>query len=555
MQKPFIQYSYEKLEDDERQYDYTDIGQTGVDAKYTRIATDEGNPFIEALPSPRSGDELKLSAAKGIPGFSREEELKKSPHQQMLSISRLRDVRFLLPLNFQLEDECYSSLVLSYRARKMMLDADGDIKLPYEAKNKPQFSTGILVGNDAAAANAGFSLIGYSGCGKSSALETLFKNYPQYIIHHGDGLATYPQIVYLVVQCPPHSNFRGLYKNIGVAIDKALGNVKPVYAKELDAGNHGNLAACTDKVRQCIEKFSIGIIIFDEIQHLNFDTSLENSFESILELTNQTKVAFGVVGTEDAYDKIFSGNLRQARRLGTQIRADNYCNQKKYFAALVKELFAYQWFNEFVEPTDEIISALYDCTKGIINQLIGIYMYMNADYVRAEKKPVINADYVYKTNKKHYSGMMEIIRNMSTSEAEDERVKLLKRADEEFLQLLNEEKEKAAMDAAFSAMEDVDANERIRLKQVVIDRISSVSTEYNDTAIEHAFCAVIKTDEAKKCMGNDTKITQMVFEKLRRKPTGPKKKSEKAETEKKINPQDIRSFLLEDQTPPIISIA
>lgn len=555
MQKPFIQYSYEKLEDDERQYDYTDIDQTGVDAKYTRIATDEGNPFIEALPPPRSGDELKLSATKGIPGFSREEELKKSPHQQMLSISRLRDVRFLLPLNFQLEDECYSSLVLSYRARKMMLDADGDIKLPYEAKNKQQFSTGILVGNDAAAANAGFSLIGYSGCGKSSALETLFKNYPQYIIHHGDGLATYPQIVYLVVQCPPHSNFRGLYKNIGVAIDKALGNVKPVYAKELDAGNHGNLAACTDKVRQCIEKFSIGIIIFDEIQHLNFDTSLENSFESILELTNQTKVAFGVVGTEDAYDKIFSGNLRQARRLGTQIRADNYCNQKKFFARLVEELFAYQWFNEFVEPTDEIISALYDCTKGIIDQLIGIYMYMNADYVRAEKKPVINADYVYKTNKKHYSGMMEIIRNMSTSEAEDERVKLLKRADEEFLQLLNEEKEKAAMDAVFSAMEDVDANERIRLKQVVIDRIRSVSTEYKDIAIEHAFCAVIKTDEAKKCMGNDTKITQMVLEKLRRKPTGPKKKSEKAETEKKINPQDIRSFLLEDQTPPIISIA
>ena len=111
------------------------------------------------------------------------------------------------------------------------------------------------------------------------------------------------------------------------------------------------------------------------------------------------------------------------------------------------------------------------------------------------------------------------------------------------------------MDAAFSAMEDVDANERIRLKQVVIDRIRSVSTEYKDIAIEHAFCAVIKTDEAKKCMGNDTKITQMVLEKLRRKTTGSKGKSEKAEPKKAINPQDIRSFLLEDQTPPIISIA
>lgn len=544
MQKPFFQYYYEDIQDGERQYDCNDTDRTGVDAKYIKLATDEGNPFIEALPIPRSREELQLSATKRIPDFSREEELKKPPYQQMLSIMKLREVRFPLPFNFRLEEECYSALVLSYRARKMMLDSGGDIKLPYEASNEPQFSTGILVGSDAAAANAGFSLIGYSGCGKSSALETLFKNYPQYIIHHGDGLATYPQIVYLVVQCPPHSNFRGLYKNIGVAIDKALGNVKPVYAKELDAGNRGNLAVYTDKVRQCIEQFSIGIIIFDEIQHLNFDTSLENSFESILELTNQTKVAFGVVGTEDAYDKIFSGNLRQARRLGAQIKADSYCNQKSFFTLLVKYLFEYQWFNEFVEPTSEIIDALYECSKGIVDQLIGIYMFMNMDYIQAGKKPIVNADYVYKTNKKHYPSMMEIIQNMYTSEAEEQRVKLLKQADEELFQLVNEEKEKEAMDAARSTMENTDINDRVRLMRVVIDRICSVSTEYDDITIERAFCAVIKTDEAKKSMDNDTKITQMVLEKLARKSQSPKKKSKKTESEKKLDSLQIRSFLL-----------
>ena len=165
----------------------------------------------------------------------------------------------------------------------MFRDEGGDISLGYEAHNQKHQADGVLIGNDAAATNAGITMLGYSGCGKSSALETLFRNYPQYIIHKGKGMTTYPQIVYLVVQCPPHSNFRGLYKNIGVAIDRALGNVKPVYENELDAGKRGTLSVYTDRVRQLIEKFAIGIIIFDEIQHIHFDATLENSFESVVD--------------------------------------------------------------------------------------------------------------------------------------------------------------------------------------------------------------------------------------------------------------------------------
>ena len=275
----------------------------------------------------------------------------------------LRRVRFPLPMNYELENAVYIALVNSYRVRRMLRDKNGDIRLPYESGNVSHCSDGLLVGKDAAAANAGITMIGYSGCGKSSALETVFANYPQYIIHRGEGMTTYPQIVYLVVQCPPHSNFRGLFKNIGVAIDRALGNVKPVYAKELDAGKSGNLARFTDKVRELIEQFAIGMIVFDEIQHLNFDSTLENSFESILELTNQTKVAFGVVGTEDAYDKIFADNLRQARRLGAEIHADRYCKNKDLFCHIVRNLFKYQWFDTIVEPTQELIC----CSRAVLS--------------------------------------------------------------------------------------------------------------------------------------------------------------------------------------------
>ena len=45
----------------------------------------------------------------------------------------------------------------------------------------------------------------------------------------------------------------------------------------------------------------------DEIQLIDFNSTKENSFESLLLLTNETKVAFVVIGTEDAYEKMFKG--------------------------------------------------------------------------------------------------------------------------------------------------------------------------------------------------------------------------------------------------------
>ena len=520
----FIEYEYEKLENGSRQYDAVDyLSMRGVKARYVSYSTDTGNPYIEALPKPRIQSELDIACR---------------------TILKLRDVRFPLPLNYELEDEVFNALVLSYRARTMFRDDGGDISLEYEAKNQEQHADGILIGNDAAAANAGITMLGYSGCGKSSALETLFRNYPQFIIHKGKGMTTYPQIVYLVVQCPPHSNFRGLYKNIGIAIDRALGNVKPVYEKELDAGNRGTLSIYTDKVRTLIEKFAIGLIIFDEIQHIHFDVTLENSFESILELSNKTKVAFGVVGTEDAYDKIFSGNLRQSRRLGAEIHADIYCKNRELFDYNVKQLFNYQWFNKLVEPDKEIIDKLYDCTKGIIDQLIGLYMYMNIDYVRAQRKPKVNADYVQRTMERHYPGVMGLLSNLKDPKVEVERAKLAKQANDDMQQIAQEEKRKAAEKAALNANKAPDAERIVELKQFVVSRIMEIDDRFNASTIENMVDKVLVSKEGKEKSNDDIAIMRMTFKKLQ---SAGKTDKRKAPKKKKASPAEILSFLEDNE--------
>ena len=539
----FIDYEYENLDDNSRQYDDIDyLSMKGVRAKYVNYSSDTGNPYVEALPRPRTQSELGIACRRGIPGFSHAAEIKKQTYEKILDILKLREVRFPLPVNYELEDEVFTAIVLSYRARQMFRDERGDIRIEYQSRNSEHHTDGVLVGNDAAATNAGITLIGYSGCGKSSALETLFRNYPQYIIHKGRGMTTYPQIVYLVVQCPPHSNFRGLYKNIGIAIDRALGNIKPVYAIELDAGNRGNLSVYNDRVRYLIEKFAIGIIIFDEIQHIHFDATLENSFESILELSNQTKVAFGVVGTEDSYGKIFSGNLRQARRLGAEIHADLYCANRRLFEYNARQLFKYQWFNNLVEPDNEIIDTLFECTKGIIDQLVGVYMYMNIDYVRAERKPKINADYVRRTIERHYPGMMELLSDLKNPKTEAQRAKAVKEANDEMQRIAQEEKRKAAEKATMEANQAPDTDQIVELKEFVVSRIMELDERYNPSTIENMVDKVLGSKEGKEKAGDNIAFMRLVYKRLQDTGKTDKRRSSK---KRKPAPEQIIS-LLED---------
>lgn len=575
--KYIADYKYiEGLADGERQYDDEDLsGKVKiVDAKYVKspIASYVGNPYIEALPMPRNIGEIMTACERGLPGFVQDIEIQKSQYQQLLDVTELRNVRFTLPMNIDLEQECYRALCLSYAQRS--LSYDNAINVKYTSGTEEKINHGYLTSDDDDSANAGFSLIGYSGCGKSSALHALFANYPQVIIHHGKDMSTYPQIVYLVVNCPAHSNFRELYKNIGTAIDRALGNIKPVYAAELGMGSSSNLGLLNDKVRELIELFGIGIIIFDEIQLLSFDSSTENSFQGLLHLSNRTKVAFGVVGTEDAREKIFGtfrilpdyvkkskksrkeqtdlvvGNLRQARRLGTEIKADSYCDEYGLFHDIVIRLFEFQWFNERINPDEDMIKALYNCSKGIIDQLIGIYMYMQIDYIRRTRKPLINADYVYATAEKHYPGIQKILQQISDPQYEAKRAEMAKAANQAVDDLVKSEQVKASSDTVHQLNQSGDATRLAQLKANVVTAILSITDDYTQDSIEQTFNRVIGTKAGKQAAENQMEINRLVYKKLLsgkidKRPATPKpSKSETGTT--------IRNYLADDTTDDLL---
>lgn len=533
MKAELFDYEYVNTENGERQYDDIDVQNScGVEARYVHVDGDKGNIYIEALPKPRMSEELRVVCYRPLMEYTtREKEIKKSVLDQILMITKLRAVRFQLPMQKELEEECYMALVNSYRMRKVFYDKD--VFLPYTARNTEENSNLVLVGKNADAANAGFNLIGYSGCGKSSALEVLFRNYPQYIIHKGPGVTTFPQIVYLVVQCPPHSNFRGLYKNIGTALDRALGNLKPVYSKMLDAGERGNLSRFKDKVRELIEQFGIGLIVLDEIQNLSFNPETENSFGTFLELVNETKVAFGVVGTEEAKDRIYKSTLRQIRRLGTEIHADSYCKNRTFFDFFVKELLKYQWFNEDIrldqQRVNEITDALFECTKGIIDQLIGLYIYMNVDYVRKKNKPVVNADYVKETSDKHFPGVKAILEDMTLFDNERKRAEISKNANKELEDTINDERRKAAEEDALNSLAENEGDRIGTLKRNIAQNILNVTDKYTLERITNEIDKVLISDEGRTLVlsGDERGLTRLTSRNLEQKTTRSPKKPKK----------------------------
>lgn len=536
-------YNYKNLQPGERLYDEYDFTKVRiVEAQYSPsvLGLDKGNPFIEALPTPRTNDEVDMAYGRPLSLFNREKIKELSYEKQIQSISMLRQFRVTLPFHLKLEKVFYDTLVQSYRKRYIMHNTIAQI--PTKINEQDIVLHTKTYSDEADAANTGFSLIGYSGCGKSSALKILLSHYPQVIYHHPNQYTQIPQIVYLVVNCRPNSNFKALYQSIGAAIDKALGNITPIYEDMFKKQN--NIGVLTNKVIQLIEIFSIGTIIFDEIQLIDFKANKDSSYESLLSLCNTTKVAISVIGTEEARDKMFS-HLRTARRIGVEIDACHYCVERSYFNYIAYSLFQYQWFNKKIEPTDEIIDCLYNLSRGIIDQLIGIYMYMQieyllymqVDYPETGKDLEITPRFIEKVVEKNYPGMKQLLKELDTDSFEEKRSKLAKDANKKISELITivEQKqfEQQVLDNATRDLKHIRKN--------VIINIQKVFDEYSEEAIILAFNKVVNLKENKN--KDECELTQLTRKKLMEAPQDEKVTKKIRKTQSKISLEELDEYI------------
>ena len=362
-------------------------------------------------------------------------------------------------------------------------------------------------------APSGFALLGYSGCGKSSSLKQLFDNIPQVIMHHPDPGTSIPQITYLVVSCMPNSNFSTLYRQIGEAIDNALGNPEPIYEVMINK-KCKSLADKQLKVCQLIETFSIGTIVMDEIQLIDFNTNRENSYEGLLGIVNKTKVALSVVGTDEAYKKLFT-MLRNARRAGDFIDASAYTTDKDYFNMLVNMLLTWQWLDTPIQWSKELSDTLYECSGGIINMLIWLYKWIMLEYIESKSKgkiETIDKKFIVRVNNKHFKqlkGAIDIVNQARTEELEDERI----------LTIAEEEKDKYQMPE--SNISNMVYESKMMAK--VIDLVREIYVEFDSDSIGRATRMVLEEDVNHRLKPHE--VAKQVIAILNEEPVKPKRKA------------------------------
>lgn len=486
-----------------------------VDAIYTepKCAVDKDNILITALPDPLLiKQDLVMNYTKGLPSYNFFQSCSLPRIERRFLVPQLRNVRIFLPFEASLETEFYNAMVNSYRLRRILkIDSS-------ELYSK-------VVGNTGEATNAGFSLLGYSGCGKSSAISMLTSHYPQVIRHHLPDGSVLSQILYIVVSCNSTNNFAELYGAIGREIDKALHT--DIYERLINSC--GGLGKKQNKVIELIEKFGIGICILDEIQQLSFSSTKTNTFESFLTISNSTKVAIGVVGTEDGYYKMFQ-TLRTARRLGYEISATAYCNRKTYFSFVMQELFKYQWLDHKLVLTKDLINTFYDETRGIIDQAVSLWIAVQDEYLLKKTHFTITPAFVSEVYKKRYPHLRRLIHSIVSPEVNSKIEKIMSEANLKYQHDLEASKQTYMMEQVEN---DKDFLEIGNLICSVTEAIKVVNKRATDQEIEAECKAVISEMSADQRTVDN--VAPIVNDRLLQKKKQTPKKQRKVSKEDMLN--------------------
>jgi hypothetical protein len=221
----------------------------------------------------------------------------------------------------------------------------------------------------------GFTLLGISGVGKTTAVEAILSLYPQVILHrhyHGQNF-NWVQVVWLKLDCPFDGSTRGLCMNFFQAMDSILGT------QYFDRyGRRGR--ATTDEMMPHMGRVcsihGLGVLVIDEIQHLSEAKSggSNKMLNFFVQLVNTVGVPVIQVGTYKALS-LLTGEFRQARRgTGQGDLVWDRMIENDVWQLFVESLWRYQYVRHPTLLTPELSHVLYDVSQGITDFAVKAYL-------------------------------------------------------------------------------------------------------------------------------------------------------------------------------------
>ena len=265
-----------------------------------------GNPFIEALTPIMSTAQIREGLTGNV-DFDPEEVFLDGNKRKHL-ISQLLDDYFQ-PIANHLQLEAKLSIMIrqGYVGRN---PDDGSLNTHMQNGYERVQSGDLEVFRfDHAKSTArSLSLIGCSGCGKSTTLTRMLATYPQVVYHEK---LNFTQIVYLKLDCPHDGSLKSLCHHFFRAIDRLL---QTNYEQKYALKRH-SVETLLALMSQIANVHAIGVLIIDEIQHLSRSGSggIEKMMNFFVTLVNVIGLPVIMVGTPKARP-ILELNLRSARR-------------------------------------------------------------------------------------------------------------------------------------------------------------------------------------------------------------------------------------------------
>jgi hypothetical protein len=334
-----------------------------------RVPDYRGNPLIEALPPIYTERYDVMKALTTDPGHN-ESEREDEAGYRVHSIGRL--FRYFQPLtiHFEIENKISLAIRQSYISKNPATSGYA-AALAEGAEAIRQNNLNAITGANSTA--FGFTIIGMSGVGKTTAIEKVLALYPQVILHtQYDNVSMFlTQLVWAKLDCPFDGSLKQLCLEFFDYVDGLLGTdytkMFSVYRMTADQ--------MLPKMAQIARNHCLGLLVIDEIQHLDQAKSggQAKMLNFFVTLVNKVGVPVVLIGTNKALP-ILQSEFRQARRSSGQgalfwERMENDIS----WDIMLRAMWKNQWTQKRAELTEELKNTLYDESQGIIDIAIKLY--------------------------------------------------------------------------------------------------------------------------------------------------------------------------------------
>ena len=379
----------------------------------------ENNPFIEALPDLFEVDEVARQFT--IYPHVDESERKKRTVVRHHMIKRLKNFVQPLDIHFEIERKLSTIIRQGYLARNpfsyeffQRLQHLNNVK--EEVANK-QVEKLDELNQTLRSTASGFSIVGISGIGKSTAIERLLLMYDQVIIHseYNGNPFTRTQIVWLKIDCPFDGSLKTLCKSFFYAVDKILGTTK--YFQKY-GNNRNSTATMMIHMTYVASVHAIGVLVIDEMQHLlSSKDSSDEMLNFFVTLVNTIGVPTILIGTFKAL-KVLQKDFRQARRASSEgsIVWDRMVKDDEW-DFFIETMWKFQWLDGFTELTENINNAIYDESQGIT--AIAVILYILAQETALETGDKLDERLIKKVAKKELKMIQKMINALRNNDLEE----------------------------------------------------------------------------------------------------------------------------------------